>query len=170
MLSGSGSLASLITGPMATKKARTVLVLSIMPTGMISTALIASVSSVNAPLTVSTVCLLKLFWILKPPKCVCVCVCATICLFVLISSDMTQFVVLNPKSIDPCSRCKSLKTSDRYPETSNKSKLCIWCSSEFYYLRIWDVIVGLRFSPYHLVHIDVCPFLPLLNFNSDLKC
>lgn len=54
LLSGSGSLASLTTGLMATKRARTVLVLFIMPTGMISTALTASVSSVNVPLSVST--------------------------------------------------------------------------------------------------------------------
>lgn len=53
LLSGSGSLASLITGLMVTRKARTVLALSITLSGMISTALTALVSSVNVPLTVS---------------------------------------------------------------------------------------------------------------------
>ena len=54
LLSGSGSLASLITGPTDMNRARTAQGLSIMPTGMISTALTALVSSVNMPLTVST--------------------------------------------------------------------------------------------------------------------
>lgn len=53
LLSGSGSLASLITGLMVTKKARTVLALSITLSGMISTARTALVSSVNVPLIVS---------------------------------------------------------------------------------------------------------------------
>lgn len=54
MLSGTGNLASLTTGPMATKQVRTALDSSTMLNGTISTALTVSGSSVNGLLMVST--------------------------------------------------------------------------------------------------------------------
>lgn len=63
LLTGSGSLVSLTIGPMAMKMARIVPALSTMPTGMTFTAQTASVSSVNVPLTVSTLYSSELFMI-----------------------------------------------------------------------------------------------------------
>lgn len=65
VLSGSGSLASLITGLMAMKKGKTVLASSMTLSGMTSTALTALVSSVNVLLSVSNFYISDLFTFLE---------------------------------------------------------------------------------------------------------
>lgn len=65
VLSGTGSLDSLITGLMAMKMGKTVLASSMMLSGMTSTALTALVSSVNVLLSVSNFYMSDLFTFLE---------------------------------------------------------------------------------------------------------